>query len=362
MSWWFSGCCRGVCPVFSDDFDAGASTDLGSGWTEGLGDWERINPNGGGVLQENGTLGAIVLTTAQTATNEQAVATLIYPNVGDMHRVVCNAVDLNNCHFVEIEQKAAETAIRFYRRTEGVNELLRPEDSLDKLETPSGVGICIDRTSFTVSFTPTPADGFAYVCTPDLFADGKKAGLGNGSTSTLWFDDFGLSNFYGKDAIRDSFICCAQQCFCEEGGRRYCIPRVLLVTITAWGGCASLDGLTFLITYVPSRGQWRSAGDGSAIPCMDTWWIFKCGDSPCDELVGEQFGISNMLGAGYQCGAMSPRCIDYDQAATSAVCDPFVVVFPAVSYVAFDPPIGCECCDDEVAGGLFVTVTEPPPE
>ena len=344
-------CCCITCTVFSDDFDPPHSTDLGPGWTEESGDWETALVAARDVLRENGTTGACVLTTAESTTNEQHVNADIVIYDGDVHRVICNAVDDDNYHFVQITQTAINTRVQLFRRADGADSELEDE-TIDKIETETGVTICINDVSFTVSFSPTPPGAFIYHCNPALFSNGKKAGLGNGGTSAILFDGFTLENFYGRDSMYPGARCCLQQCMCVEDDKDYCIAHDLTVTIVAFGGCAAIDGVTFALRYHPGTGEWRSETDpNGGLPCIEDFWAFNCNG------LDSQFDITNQLNDQFVETGGPEECVNYAAEATSVLCDPLVVVFPLMEYDAYDPSIGCVCCDDEVAGGFYVIVS-----
>jgi len=139
-------------------------------------------------------------------------------DVGDMPRLICNAVDEQNYHFVEVQQNAGNTTIRFYKREGGANSLLHEED-ISQLEDESGLTICINNESFSFKPNPSPPGSILYYCNPTLFSTGRKAGVGNGGAQKVEFETFTLENFYGERVPGEPPVqCCTQQCMCEENG------------------------------------------------------------------------------------------------------------------------------------------------
>ncbi len=338
-------CCLGDCGVFSDDFDAPHPNDLSANYTTGSGTWATLLSGANDVLGESGTSGAAIWTLAQSKTNDQHVNVDIITAVGDKHRVLCNVVDGANYHFVQIEQNAGNTTVKLYKRTTGGNVLLQ-EDDIDQIEAETGVSVCINDVSFTVSFNPTPPGGFVYHCSPGLFPNGRKAGIGNGGTTAIEFDAFTLENFSGIDGVEPADNqCCHQQCLCIEDGNEYCIGQELLATITAFGGCDPLDGATFDLDYAPSVNEWNTdIGGGLACHISDSWTF------GCNAIGGKQFTLENN----------DPEdCLEFSDSEDEIIsCAPFVVVFPSSSYITGDPAPVCTCCDGDISGSFFVTITE----
>ncbi|KKL96274.1 hypothetical protein LCGC14_1846090, partial [marine sediment metagenome] len=193
-------CCCGDCSIFSDDFPDDPGTTLNSDWSEESGDWEYV---GYDFLQENGTVDACVLAVATTRKSKQTVSCRLKDlQTGDKPRVICNAVDVQNYHFAEMEQNASDTTVRLYKRTGGSNSLLF-EKVVDQIDLDSDVTLCINEKSFAWYADPVPgADAFIYFCNPSLFPNGKRGGLGNGGTSTIQFDTFTIGDFIGAEGQR----------------------------------------------------------------------------------------------------------------------------------------------------------------
>ncbi|NLS96849.1 MAG: hypothetical protein GXX96_32335 [Planctomycetaceae bacterium] len=357
-------CCDKTCAVFSDDFDEEASTTLNANWSEESGDWVYTGTD---CLRENGTPGACLLATAVCDNRENAASCIIRGvAVGDKIRLIVNAVDANNYFFAEVEQKLNCTGIRLYRRKNGSNTLLQeyevepPMDSTEQI-----VGVCITDETFSLNLPPSPFSvaTFAFDCNPELFMTGKRGGLGNGGTSALEFSNFSFGNAYPETTH-----CCAFQCMCEG----LCIPRRLLATMSAGGGCASLDGTTFYLDYLAGADTWVSDRNANTPACLTNgMWEFSCfPDGNCITGESKTFGLVIRNRADGSC--YNPDGGECGFSVAGSVweacysCNPFVVAFPVVSYPPFEPPLveeddECDCCDFYAGGWWQVTVTVPSP-
>ena len=358
-------CCDKTCTVFSDEFGDDASSTLNGNWSEESGNWEYT---GTGLLKENGTAGACVLSAEITDTKEQKVSCEINGiSVGDKVRIIANAVDVDNHFFVELEQRIETVFVRFYRRKSGSDSLLYADEIGPQLNsTRAIVQICISEVSFTLWIAPTPALAatFVFECKPKLFDTGKRGGLGNGGQSTVEFGSFALGNFKGEEGGDGRCLdeqCCEQQCMCcdSEGGAEHCIPRDLVITLKAGGGCSHLDEFQIPLAYVPGEDLWRSRP--STPSCFENLvWEFFC-DSPYISLPKDPnrdcvFGL--MIGTAAQ-GCLGDDCTVICDWQTSYSCEPFEVTFPAVSYeVGPGQPFNdCMCCDPDESGSLSAKVT-----
>jgi len=354
-------CCDKTCSVFSDDFEEDASTTLNANWSEESGDWEYTGTD---CLRENGTPGACVLATALSDTREQFASCEIRGvAVGDKVRLIVNAVDANNYFFAEVEQQSTSTAIRFYRRENGNNTLLQAYEVGPQMDsTLQSVGVCITDETFSLSLPPSPFSvaTFAFDCNPELFMTGKRAGLGNGGTTTIEFAGFSFGN-----ALPHTSHCCAYQCMCDG----LCIPRRLLATFSAGGGCAALDGVSFHIDYLVGADTWVSDRNADTPLCLkNAMWEFSCSpDSACITAEAKTFGLvirDRSYGSCYHAGGGECGFGMGSRWEASFSCDPFVVVFPVVSYPPFEPPLveeddECDCCDFYPGGWWQITITAP---
>ena len=296
-------CCeRPNCTVFEDDFGDDEGAGPNSDWTSCAGTWtythEEIDLTDYEYIKEAGTSGAAILTVAETHDREQYVGCyLVNFDTGDIARLIVNAVDCSNYHFVEVEQGAADTTIRIYKREGGSNTLLG-QDTQSHLEAITDFQVCSSDESITFSaVTDEGMTGLKFwVCNPVLFPTGKKAGLGNGGSQDLCFDGFYMENYHGDDGaytytpgvspIGLAYLanpqCCYQQCFCVDGATPYCIPWELTVTFFNEENCAALDGIEVDLTYDEISGDWRSDPTQVVMACeTDALWVFTCASNSC---------------------------------------------------------------------------------
>ena len=363
-------CCEyGNCILLTDDFDDSASSTLSSDWNEASGDWSY---DGAGLLVEAGTANAVALTTASSNTVEQnVVSQAVGFSVGDKIRVIANAVDENNYLYMEVEVKSGSYTVRLGSGTGGI---LSEDDFADTLDPmyPLGLDICLSENIFVGNVynqDVTAAEGnLVYYCDPPIVAGGKHAGLGNGGTSQLTWDAFVFGDLVTSDPADTGAAgqcrtnqCCIMPCTCCEGGVEVCIPRTLLMTITAGGGCLVLDGVTVYLYYNPGTRMWESELD--AIGCYtNTRFILTCQWDSCLPEAPPPIGSFGLymfeVGVGCkqeQCNQPVDGTWEY-----SYTCDPFEIIFP--TWGPYDPFEGmlCECCDPGEAGWIQMTITEVP--
>ena len=361
MGWYpCSDCCLPECASFTDDFDNPAGSTLDSNWDERSGAWEYLGP---GLQENSGGAGGIAICQVETATEEQSIVITGPRDEADVVSVICNYLDDNNYFFVEMEGNVS-TEIRLYRRASGSNQLLHtgtidppvPSD-------PGGMTVCFSYTSFTV----TAGEGVVYVCIDDYHVGGKKAGLRNGGTSTIDFDDFTLENYAGSDGNFDGPTCCLKQCECRSGAEVYCIPNTLTLTFVATGlgnACGALDGLSFPLTWQPMVQRWQSTGhQPPGALGGDITWILECNASLCPPLSqGYIFKLSSYSGVVCSTpGAPSEDdCLALDSGNDSYTCNPLIVSFIGQSFVGIDPPDPGECfyCVQTAPGWWNVVITE----
>jgi hypothetical protein len=336
-------CCCAGCPVFSDDFDRDDSDDLGSDWDERSGFWSISDSE----LVESGTTGALVVD-LKNSTREMHVEALLNVNVGDKHRIIVNYQSDSDYFFAEFESKATKTTVRLYKRSAGGNALLREQDTgvIDPL---TSVGVCIDETSMTVFV----AEEFVYACNPVLHKQGFRAGLGNGGTSEITFDEFGHERFEGTEGA-----CCSQQCLCTEESEPVCIPPILTLTLTAAGSCAALDGLSTPLFYDGQKDHWQTASSWPPTAASSTHWTFTCGSSVCNDLlpgVTKRYMLDTTIDDDGGC-ILPDECLEFASVNGPAVatCTPLYWRFPRKDVQQQEPPTGlCGACDDEGGDGWW---------
>lgn len=354
-------CCGGNCYLLTDDFDDPESTTLSSDWNEVSGDWSY---DGSGLLVEAGTAESAVLTVASSTNGEQAVVAQAPTfSVGDKFRVIANAVDDDNYLFMEVEVGSGVYYVRLCSRIGGSESVLSEDEFGDSLDSgqPLGMDICLSRNIFVGTITNegvTAAEGNrCYTCSHTLISGGKHAGLGNGGTSEITWDGFVFGDLVTSDPEQTGAAgqcrtnqCCIMPCTCCEGTMEVCIPKTLLMVISAGGGCLPIDDAEVFLYYNPGTGNWES--EIGALPCFSGRFIFTCNWNECLTEDAQTFGLYLYSG-----GCTSDYCLQpvdgwWD---TSYTCDPFEVHFPGTGY---DGGYGgpCECCDDMTSGTWGPTI------
>ncbi len=366
-------CCDGSCTIWTTDFPESFGDPISSDLSVKSGTWAY---DGSSNLVESGTTNALILTTAATRTNEQQVfGSVTSMDVGDKVRIAANAIDDDNYLFVEVEQGGASYTVRLYKRTNGNNVLLTPEETMTPAltvgeYTPLTIKICLSKETFSATIfnqDVTSANQVHYACDPVLFPGGKIAGMGNGGAQDIEIESFYFGDFRGETGLqvscRGSHICCLQQCLCcvTKPGTTYCIPRTIILTINAYGGCTTpyaiedLHGYTINLTYQPGSGYWES--EENTQPCLSrTYWRFACSVHECatSQGDGDRYNLSLINMDGGACH--EDDCFAYyGKWQVTLSCDPAIIEFES-AYTGI-PTIICECCHGEYSGAATVVIT-----
>ena len=224
-------CCACPCLIYDRSFDEGegeGSTDLGPDLEEVFGDWFTTDETG---LQEAGTSGAILITTAQSAHGDMTVTT-VFDNVAvnKKPRVIVDYSDAAKYHYMEYD--TVDDKIRLVILSGGVPTVLNEKDI-----TPVGGSVdaraCIDHDGLFYGEVNDGDDGWLFTATTPH--GGRKGGLGNGHNSIITFLEFSF-----RDHLYHVPNC--PFCMCTCGGK---VPP-LQFTATLWDvtGCEDLDGVT----------------------------------------------------------------------------------------------------------------------
>lgn len=350
-------CCCRECAIFTDDFDNPAGTDLDENWDEVSGSWEYTEPG----LRETSGGGALAICEVETATEEQSIIMGAVRDHVDIVGVVCNYLDSENYFYAEIEGTVTQTLVRLYRVEGGTPTLLHDNVIAPPAGVSEGFSVCLSYTSFTVHV----GQGIVYVCLDEiitpLHTGGKKAGLRNGGTSTIDYDEFVLENYIGSDGLFGVAKCCDKQCECESGGNLFCIPNELTLTIVADGGCT---GFVVDLVWQPISRRWQSTGNNPTCANLNggadvTWGLF-CDQANCfGPPVTATFRLLSWQGSDI-CDTVVDGCLDADDEQTSFTCDPLSIVFPSHPFTAVMPPDpeDCGCCDQLQDGSWHAVITE----
>ena len=364
-------CCCPECLLFSDDFNRANSTNLGSRWTEASGDWS-ISSN---QLKEAGTSGALLWCTTE-ATDAEVVAQVTAKSIsaGNIFRLIICAEDADKYFWGELEADTLDYTIRVGTRSGGSDTLLEEWTSDQPAASTEDLCLAFNGTTVTFSIREAPGDG-VWGCASDTGY--RKAGLINGSAQQTLWDDYELWRHYVRDPTCPYCIC---TCFDE------CPPKQLLATFTATGDCADeLDGVTMLLDRVedPGGSGYDTKWKGGEQLCNSYgwqvyhWWdlLVKCEPGTNlwrlnkNETAGSPAGSDQCTysdaaaGSGWPDGA-SEAGWAWGKYPSSAVCEPFEMVYGPFS-VYEDTAFGsCDCCaleDDRIPSGTYtITITEAP--
>ncbi len=354
-------CCCRECAIFVDDFDNSAGTVLDSNWDEVSGSWEYTGP---GLRENSGVAGGLAICEIETATEEQSIIMGAVRDHVDIVGVVCNYLNSENYFYAEIEGTVTQTLVRLFRVAGGVATPLHANTIAPPAGVNEGFSVCLSHTSFTVSV----GQGLVYVCLDEiaspLHTGGKKAGLRNGGTSTIDYDEFVLENYSGLDGIFDDSKCCDKQCECVSGAERFCIPNELTLTFVTTGGCSGqLSGVTIDLVWQPIAERWQSTGNNPSCANLDggadmTWGLF-CNQSNCfGPPVTATFRLISWQGSDI-CDTVVDGCLDADDEQSSFTCDPLSIIFPTHPFSAVLPPDpeDCGCCDQLQDGSWHAVIT-----
>jgi len=229
MGNWANWCCRGSCAIASDDFNRADSTDLGSLWQEVSGDWTIASNR----LREAGTSGTLVVCTTQNPSNTPTChAGVLTKDLqeGKKFRLLVNLTeDFSRYLYAEFTCLAGTSAWA------SIGDETGEIAGRDANYTPgqdSSIGICRNLTGMYATFGV--ARPYIHACVS--WNGGRRAGLGNGSSEIIQFDDF---DFRQHQVSTDDPACPGCLCDCED----YAVCRNLVATFeTEPGEAPWLDG------------------------------------------------------------------------------------------------------------------------
>lgn len=272
-------CCGRGCPSWTDRFNRADSTDVGPDWEEVSGDWS-IAAN---ALHESGSPGALAIARRHPQGDRisfflQVVA--VEPQPGDVYRFVVNYLDDEHYHYFQfsyIEDPVEAFLLQLYRR-EGEGDFL-----LAERQKAAHSGAALLQVCFTGNMFLAVEEYGVWSCvTP--FAGGYRAGLGNGGSQPIEFDDF-----YFSESGATNPACPRCGCFCEAR----CLPKKLHLEIAVQpveGSGPSdydcLDGIEFDLDVdqdLPGIGfDWQHVEVLPTCPLCEPWddtgFVLRCSD------------------------------------------------------------------------------------
>jgi len=228
-------CCDRPCIIVEDDFNRVNNTDLGPKWVEVSGDSEIVSNT---LLQIPGP--GLVRTVASHPVNH--VSGLVYGTAknlqnGKRYRLIINYVDSSNYVYAEIYCTSSEVAtVGIYNMAGGSPTTLAEVTNVGYLAGDEAY-MLLCRSNDAV-FLDTVLATVIWSCLNDN--GGRKAGLANGGSTALEWDDFQFTEHKITNAD-------CPECYCDCDGN--CIPKTLTLTVLASGLCACNDGAYTTISY-----------------------------------------------------------------------------------------------------------------
>jgi len=346
MGNWGNWCCHGECWQWSDDFNRAA---IGADWTVVSGTWS-IDTN---VLEEVGTAGAVIVTTANVSPtpfhHRVTILVDLTMAVGAKPRIIVNYVDASTYFYAEWEKTSAgnDGTLRLCSTTGGV--LASLNTTMAEISPGWGrMSVCFNDELFAaevVGLWGTQTDQVVYICDPGRYDNGNKAGIGNGAAIEIRVDLFDIIEIWPPKTN-------CPECVCTCEGE--CIPHSLTGTITLdnpSGGCQypGLHGQTFPLTMVQGEGTWFT--NGLTICGAPVTLEFGCtGDFDVHPGTDTEFSL---VGGVICFGTAGSGNV-------SAVCDPLSIVFGPFD-IGYEPPPPlqeCACCSEGEENKLWITITE----
>lgn len=242
-------CCAG-CLQFLDYFDRANNTVV-SGWTEVSGAWQILDNK----LREDGNSGAkIIADRAGTTLSFWVTATIPAIIQDAIYILISNYKDSSNyfsatyqftqsggVDYLTIKLYKAGTLLR--EQTWGFSGMIGEIANIYSCLTAENFSACITFDNF-----PTVIKCRCYLA-PELYADGFKVGLGNGSSIAIDYDNF---SFFETQYTNPSILCptCPPICGCMcYGGDSLCEDGTQNLYFTIESDCLQLDGLSGILEY-----------------------------------------------------------------------------------------------------------------
>jgi len=238
-------CCCGVpgCVIFQDNFDRANSTNLGSDWTEVVGDSEIA-----GNTVQIPDLGLIKCNTPHPIDTPTCVvfADIANDPPSGKYRVLVNYVDEDNYLFGQYDSAGT---LSVGEVAAGVETIL---DSVACGGIVFGDVLTVCRNKGGLYAGVGIASVWAWHCVADN--GGRYTGLASGS-GQIKFDDFYFEEHYVTDPD-----CKQCECHCNE----FCVPKTLYLTFSASDCCEDLDERTIELTFDAGaypEFQWTGSDD-----------------------------------------------------------------------------------------------------
>ena len=346
-------CCNlGTCVIYQDDFNRADDTDLGTNWNEISGDWQIS----GNTLTEAGTANAKVLCTLpNTRSGRASVGAEIKPVNGDKYRAIVNSNAIGTVFkYVEVECLTGSvilttgTQTRTYTTAHGWDVTARP----------MYITVCFTDGILRLSVGHQGFQGVVWDNTVTVTNANRYAGLMNGGTSALTFDDF-YYRHVDDDGLFEGQLCGGCGCYCiKPDGKKFypswrlhlegfceCCPDCCCCAWEGWCADLEFDALTEKWLCVSSGTMCGKTYPGTG-PAPDLpyggygpeVWCENTGTGHCDWFL-THFICCHSNDA-YPVDCEQPVNYCDEQPADTLVCDPFSLQWD-FNWETGDPLCGC---------------------
>lgn len=188
------GCCEAPadCHIFADTFDRSNSTDLGADWTEVIGDWSISDD-----LLRVSEYGLCVCTHPHpdSETRQIVQVKLLGQNNNDAGGIVCDYVDQNNYHYVEVtfREYPDVSTLTFWKNTPSLMIQLGDTRTIDAvLGNWATLKVCFRGDVIQAQF-----DGGEVYAEPTSECGGFVAGVqATVMEESFYFNDFDYDKHY----------------------------------------------------------------------------------------------------------------------------------------------------------------------
>lgn len=340
-------CCP--CWVWADNFNRSNSTNVGTDWTEEVGDWEilsnRLHEKAGG----GGTAAARIMGTIRvpprSAGQMNLLATIISPTIGDVFYLYVAATDEDDdSTWARFTYQAANQWL--VELSMGGAESSKVQNYVPGTPGEFPVSACIDDNAFKAQVVGS-LDEFPWTDSGSGGA-GQYYGLGhNNATNGATFDDFWIGELRTptKDCV---------PCFCHCAALT--VPRQLTLQFSnTTGNAACLGGDTITLDWGWGIQAWYGERAYTWVYGNHTYkWKLQCGSydpaHPTDHFT--LIMDSPQVCCATPCPALTP---DPDL----STCDPLNLVFGPYSLTG---GLNCFVCDhnplDPLSGEFYVVISE----
>lgn len=243
-------CWKCCCRILTDPFTRADDTDIGGGWDE-------VEP--GAAIASNRlrmtSAGCLVVTTAESSGNSYHVQVTAIPRSAGIHfRVICDYVDDDNYHFLDVHFRhtGSTSTIQLYRRASGSDTAIGDPNDFTHwaVDAEQILYLCLSDDGRLVGSVGNSASAIAFpsVSATTTAHAGTKIGLMLADAGTIDWDDL---DWQTHKSERESCPACELSCNICTGASA---GQELLLTIAgvANGSCSDCGNLNAAVV-IPLR-------------------------------------------------------------------------------------------------------------